>query len=192
MLQDLVTYDHKKKEYLVTAGQDIVAFPNGPTGKLLATRLAVFASSPAVYELASKLSKKYPALERRAWLAAELVIDGKLTFSPANDVLAQVDGGDPAGAYNVIALDGELACDCPDFAGGFAPFTMSGRRLCKHLIAYTFARKLYQETTQAATGPRYGDGSAVEPDLAGEWETYSRLYQRPPQNRTALVSWIYR
>ena len=61
-------------------------------------------------------------------------------MNPAENghVVAFVEGNSEFGAYNITAVDGELCCDCPDWTGLTAPLLPTGRRLCKHVIAYLF------------------------------------------------------
>lgn len=141
MLADVLTYNRSGRKWEVVTGENTVEFPAGETGKRQAYRLAIFVSDPAVYALASQMAKENPALESRAWRAAELLIEGKVR-ADVPGVLAQVEGGDAAGAYNICFADGQIACDCHDWTGYTAPMLNDGQRVCKHLLAYLFAGQL--------------------------------------------------
>lgn len=137
MLADVLSYNRSGRKWEVVTGEKTVEFPAGDTGKQQAFRLAIFVKDPAVYALASQMAKDNPALESRAWRAAELVIEGKVKMDVFG-LLAQVEGSDAAGAYNITAVEGEIACDCQDWTGFTAPYLSSGQRVCKHILAFFF------------------------------------------------------
>jgi hypothetical protein len=142
MLTNLIQYDYSAREYTVTAHGREVAFPAGPTGRKNATRLAIHAANPEAYRMAATVAEQHTQLESRAWRATALVVDGKVKPGPVQAVLAAVEGSSEWGDYLITALDGELMCDCPDYAGGGAPLVESGARYCKHLLAHVFSRQL--------------------------------------------------
>jgi hypothetical protein len=195
-IEELIAYDRSRREYVVATGDKTAVFPAGATGKRQATRLAVFVAEPALYELASKLSKKQPHLETRAWAAAAYVVDGRVDLDASHGRLATVDGNSHYGAYSITHDDdGRMACDCVDWLGCTAPLVESGARYCKHIIAYVFAARLQEPPAPAepaAPAARYGNGEAVEPDFLSHWRAYSGRYNRPPLNRQALTAWIYK
>lgn len=145
MLADVLFYNRSGRQWEVTTGRDeqtnerkLEIFPAGDMGKRQAYRLAIFVKSPSAYALASKTAKDNPALESRAWRAAELVAEGMVKLDVPG-VLAQVEGSDEAGAYNIVIADGQFACDCQDWTGFTAPPLSEGQRVCKHLLAYFFS-----------------------------------------------------
>lgn len=140
-----VSYRREEKQYHVVDPRtgDVEAFPAGQEGRRDAMRRAVYFSHPRLFRIVTQLVEHHPALEARAWRAAELVIRGAVRKPADPEALASVASSNAYGAYHVKVRDGLVLCDCLDYMDGGAPFVGErGQRLCKHILAYEFTRRL--------------------------------------------------
>ncbi|HET6446900.1 MAG TPA: hypothetical protein VFI27_20225 [candidate division Zixibacteria bacterium] len=139
-----VQYERSIKQYQVTnpITGDIEYFPNGNAGKRIAMRRAVFFQDPRLHRFVVDLVERYPQVESRAWRAAELLLQGGVKNSEG-EALAIVASSTAYGDYLITARTGQIVCDCLDYMDGNAPYIgQSGQRLCKHILALQFTRRL--------------------------------------------------
>ena len=139
---DLITYDRSTRLYNVAnphTGEIVNQFPPKARHEALIYLVALF--EPELYGAVQRVIARNPQFERRAWKAAELVMNGQVEILdvPVNNVMAKVAASDNYGRYNVTMESGYLACECEDYQSAAAPITDGGARYCKHLLAYRLA-----------------------------------------------------
>lgn len=145
MLQDLITYDRKARQYLAIhpdTGEIIETFP--PKHRHEAFLYLVSLFEPELYRLAGNIIERHPQLERVTWKAVEIVVNRgvELVTPPVDNVLAKVSSSDGYGRYAVTVESGYVSCQCEHWQSFAAPVTASGARYCKHIIAWKLANML--------------------------------------------------
>lgn len=133
-----ISYDRSKREYTLEIAGDVWAFPAGH--KPQAIQAAISMLYPHWYALAQAMVQAYPYLESRVWTAVLILIDNKLTPTPAGDGLADVEGSNMA-LYTLTDNEGLITCPCPDheqapLIGDAMTIASSFQRCCKHVLAY--------------------------------------------------------
>ncbi len=127
-------YNGTDRMFEVRLGQRVLSSHPNKDAALVAQ---LGGEAPQALALAQSLSAAYPELRERALRAVALVADGAV----------HLDGG--PGLYHVASqakgdvYDVDLnasTCTCPDWEQR-AP-EVNGRRLCKHVLAALFVRKL--------------------------------------------------
>jgi len=132
--------------------------------KLAAEQYAIAMSNPRLVRIIrDELLGKRPFLEARAWKAAALVVDGAVALTDGL-YLAYVRGeGD---TYAIGSEDGLQTCTCADFTGFGAPIADErGQRLCKHILAYQFMRRLQKRRCYHCS--KLVDANAIDCPLCG-------------------------
>lgn len=140
-----IQYERSEKRYQVIDPDSgtIESFPSGYRGRREAMRRAVYFQNARLHRIVTDLVQQWPQTESRAWRAAELVIRGAVKQPVDNSALASVTSSNEYGDYLIAARDSTLVCDCIDFLDGNAPYIgPSGQRICKHILAAQFARRL--------------------------------------------------
>lgn len=138
-------YERSEKEYQVIDPSTgaIESFPTGYRGRRDAMRRAVYYQNARLHRIVIDLVQQLPQTESRAWRAADLVLRGAVKNPIDNNALASVISSNEYGDYLISARDGIIMCGCIDFLNGNAPYIgPSGQRLCKHIMATQFARRL--------------------------------------------------
>lgn len=87
-IADLITYDRSKRDYTLEIVGEAWAFPAGH--KPQAIQAAISMLYPHWYALAQAMVQAHPHLESRVWTAVLILIDGKLSPTPAGNGLAEV------------------------------------------------------------------------------------------------------
>jgi hypothetical protein len=144
-----VQYDRVSKAYQVLDPETgaIESFPSGYRGRRDANRKAIHFQNARLHRIVTDLVRKWPQGESRAWRAAELVIREAVHDPADNQALATVTGHSEYGDYLVADRKGLIVCDCIDYMDGNAPyFGSNGQRLCKHILAVQFRRRLEQRS----------------------------------------------
>jgi hypothetical protein len=139
-----VQYERSIQQYQVVnpITGDIEHFPKGYAGKREAMRRVVYFQDPRLHRFVVELVERYPQVESRAWRAAELVLSDGVRNSDG-EALASVASSTTYGDYLIVARDGYIVCDCLDYMDGNAPYIgRNGQRLCKHILALQFTRRL--------------------------------------------------
>lgn len=138
-----IPFNRSTRKYEVAHGDALVEFPAGLAGKRNAFKMTIYAASRRLYRLVDDLAKKHPALESRAWKAAEIVIEEGVNRQVDGALAIVASQSSEYGDYLIQEVDGLLACDCVDFTGHTAPFVgHSFQRLCKHILSYQIAVRL--------------------------------------------------
>jgi hypothetical protein len=107
--------------------------------------LVAASGEPALAGQVERIAARQPELAGRAQRAAAIVITGAVTLTPGafeihhsgvrTDHVAQVRSQNGGGTYDVVAVHGQLFCNCPDGVSS-APRSKVAEHTCKHIIAY--------------------------------------------------------
>jgi len=138
-------YERSEKAYQVIDPDTgtIESFPSGYIGRRNAMRRAVYFQNARLHRIVTDLVHQWPQIESRAWRAAELVLRGSVRQPADRGALANVTSSNEYGDYLIATRDGTLVCDCIDYLDGNAPYIgPSGQRICKHILATQFARRM--------------------------------------------------
>ena len=143
MLSNL-QFERASQQYRVLDPQTGEAeyFPKGYSGRREAMRRAVYYQNERLHRIVIELVRRHHKVESRAWRAAELMLNGGVKQAEGK-ALASVTSSSAYGDYLITANSGLLVCDCIDYMDGNAPYIgKSGQRLCKHILALQFSRRL--------------------------------------------------
>jgi hypothetical protein len=138
-------YERVERQYEVFDPNtgEVETFPRGRHGRRNAMRRAVHFQNPRLHRIVTKLVQRSPQLESRAWRGAELLLGGAVKEPYSQEALASVTGSSEYGDYLVASRNGMIICDCLDYMEGNAPYyNQNGQRLCKHILAVQFTRRL--------------------------------------------------
>ena len=144
-----VVYGRRSKEYRIIDDDGVIVGSFPPGQKHQAKKRAIALANIRLDDILQKqLLRKRPYLAKRAYLAAELVLEGKVTPSEGDPVyFAYVDGaGD---VYGLSFQAGLVACTCYDFTSWQAPIiNLAGQRACKHYLAWTLFQRMQRRRCQ--------------------------------------------
>lgn len=145
-----ITYDRRERLYKWAHPEsgEVLTAPAGKQNKAGLFKNAVALLDPDLYAAALRWLEDEPALERVIWRGVELVANSRVeTFPGAGDgeVAAKVDSRDEYGRYSLTYMNGRLVCECPHWQDLAAPYSRTGRRVCKHLAAFTLYQRVRED-----------------------------------------------